>query len=267
MSVNGPASAQTMLGFRTWRPGYCLEAVWQAFKRNGARTNRSAQTATAGWYASDGKHPGDRNPPAGVAVWWGPRAGSAAGDVVISLGGGRVVATDWPYNGVIGVTTLDARERQIRRPYFGWTESIFDVPIDWPGKTPGPAPIIPKEDGMAVAIRLNKKHLYTMDDEFISHAETTEEWDLARRVNSINDEAHDLNTAAFLGYLDAMGIPRDVVRYQSDGWVRNPETGLFQKGGVWSRDRQGVALAQENAAAIARLEKLVGALVPVAPAE
>ena len=120
-----------MINFGTWRAGYCLEAVWQAYKRHGASTGRSAATAYIGWQKSDGKHEGDRNPPAGVPVWWGPKAGNNAGDVVISLGDGRVVATDWPRNGVIGITTIDARTKQIGRPYLGWTERIFDVPIEY----------------------------------------------------------------------------------------------------------------------------------------
>lgn len=153
MPVNGLAAAQTMLDFATWRPGYCLEAVWQAFKRNGARTDRSAPTAYVGWQNSDDKHPGDRNPPPGVPVWWGPKASSSAGDVVISLGGGRVVATDWPHNGVIGITTIDARQRQIGRPYLGWTGDILGADIAYSTPAGGgstPAPTTPKEwDEMA----------------------------------------------------------------------------------------------------------------------
>ncbi|QGJ88898.1 lysin A [Microbacterium phage Teamocil] len=133
MAVDGLAAAQTMINFGTWRAGYCLEAVWTAYKRNGASTGRSAPTAYVGWQNSDDKHPGDRNPPAGVPVWWGPKASSNAGDVVISLGGGRVVATDWPYGGVIGITTIDARERQIGRPYLGWTGDILGAKIAYGG--------------------------------------------------------------------------------------------------------------------------------------
>lgn len=133
MGVDGLAAARTLLDFGRCDPGYCLRYVWQAYKRNGASTNRSAPTAYVGWQNSDDKHPGDRNPPPGVPVWWGPKASSSAGDVVISLGGGRVVATDWPYNGVINITTIDQRERQIGRPYLGWTGDILGAAIDYPG--------------------------------------------------------------------------------------------------------------------------------------
>ncbi|MFJ2370884.1 hypothetical protein [Microbacterium sp. NPDC087665] len=149
MSANGAAAAQTLLAFSTWRAGYCLEAVWQAYKRNGASTNRSAATALIGWEKSDGKHHGDRNPPPGVPVWFGAKPTSGAGDVVISLGGGRVAATDWPRNGVIGVTTIDARQRQIGRPYLGWTETILGAPIAYSAPattTPPPTPPQPQEE-------------------------------------------------------------------------------------------------------------------------
>lgn len=127
----GPAAAQTMLSYGTWRAGHCLEAVVSAYRAVGVPSlGRPAPTAYVGWQNSDDQHPGDRNPPAGVPVWWGPKPTSAAGDVVISLGGGRVVATDWPRSGVIGITTIDARERQINRPYLGWTGDILGAPIN-----------------------------------------------------------------------------------------------------------------------------------------
>lgn len=147
MSVDGVAAANTMLGFGTCRPGFCLMYVWQAYKAHGARSSQSSPNAYDAWLKSGGKHPGDRNPPPGVPVWFGPKRSSAAGDVVISLGGGRVVATDWPRNGVINITTIDARQRQIGRPYLGWTEDILGADVAFPsaagggtGPTPTPSP-------------------------------------------------------------------------------------------------------------------------------
>jgi hypothetical protein len=139
--IDGLAAAFTLLNRGTVAPRLCLKYVWQAYAAHGAATDLEAGTAYAAWKLSAGKHRGDRNPPAGVPVWWGPRAGSAAGDVVISLGGGRVVATDWPSLGRVGVTTIAARERQIGRPYLGWSESIFDVPV-W---APSPAAVPQQE--------------------------------------------------------------------------------------------------------------------------
>lgn len=174
MGVDGRAAAQTMLGFRTWRKGHCLEAVWAAYKAHGARATTTAPTATIGWERSAGKHRGDRNPPAGVPVWWGPKASSAAGDVVISLGGGKVVATDWPYNGVINITTIDARERQIGRPYLGWTEEILGAAIDFGTPASGGGDLYPtrpvsEEDDTMLALRIDGVHLCTLDTGNFSH--------------------------------------------------------------------------------------------------
>lgn len=137
MGVNGVAAARTLLSYRNIRHGYCLYYVWQAYDAHGADTSLSAGTAYECWNKSLGKHPGDRNPPAGVPVFWGPKAGSSAGDVVISLGGGRVACTDYPNYGQVGIATIAERERQIGRPYLGWAERIFDVAIDFDGATGG----------------------------------------------------------------------------------------------------------------------------------
>ncbi|QNJ55544.1 lysin A [Microbacterium phage Phinky] len=173
MGVDGRAAAQAMLRFRTWRKGHCLEAVWAAYKSVGARATTTARTATIGWERSAGKHRGDRNPPPGVPVWWGPKPGNAAGDVVISLGGGKVVATDWPYNGVIGITTIDARERQINRPYLGWTEEILGQPVDFPRPDSGgdlyPTRPVSEEDDTMLALRIDGVHLCTLDTGNFSH--------------------------------------------------------------------------------------------------
>lgn len=136
MGVNGRAAAQTLLGFRNIMPGMCLHYVWQAYKAHGARANGNWPTAYAAWKDTPGKHEGDRNPPAGVPVWFGTKASSSAGDVVISLGNGRVVATDYPRYGVVGVCTIDERQRQIGRPYLGWTETILGASIDFANPAP-----------------------------------------------------------------------------------------------------------------------------------
>lgn len=127
--VDGMAAADTLLSFSNITPGYCLHYVWQAYAAHGAWSDQSYPTAYSAWLGSSGQHPGDRNPPEGVPVYWGPRSGSSAGDVVISIGNGRVAATDWPYNGRTGTCTLDERERQIGRPYLGWTDNMLGNPI------------------------------------------------------------------------------------------------------------------------------------------
>lgn len=137
MGVNGVRAANRLAAFTNLQYGMCLYYVWQAYKAEGAVANGTYPTALAGWNGSPGKHEGDRNPPAGVPVWFGAKAGSSAGDVVISLGGGRVVATDFPRYGVVGITTIDERQRQIGRPYLGWTETILGAAIDFGGSGAG----------------------------------------------------------------------------------------------------------------------------------
>lgn len=134
--VDGLAALRTFRGFRNLTPGMCLSYVWQAYKANGAQAEGTYGTALDGWHGSPGKHEGDRNPPAGYPVWFGARAGSSAGDVVISAGNGMVVCTDYPGWGTIGECTIEERQRQIGRPYLGWTETILGAEITVPSVKP-----------------------------------------------------------------------------------------------------------------------------------
>lgn len=143
MGVNGVSAANKLLTFRNLKFGMCLYYVWQAYKAVGASTGLSAANALEAWNKSNGKHPGDRNPPAGVTVFWGSKPGNDKGDVTISLGGGRVAATDYPVYGQVGICTIDQREKQIGRQYLGWTESIFDQKIDFTPISGAPAPSNP----------------------------------------------------------------------------------------------------------------------------
>jgi len=135
-AVDGLAAAEAMKRLNgALYSGLCLKAVWDAYAAVGATSIRGAPTALRAWELSEGKHPGDRNPPPGVPVWWDARPNSlpgsngAAGDVVISVGEGNVVATDGAGIGVIGVMTIDQRQNQIGRPYLGWSECIFEQQI------------------------------------------------------------------------------------------------------------------------------------------
>jgi hypothetical protein len=146
--VDGVAAAHTLLARGDCAPGLCLYYVWFAYREHGARVNETYPDALAAWNGSPGKHY-DRNPPAGVPVYFGAKPGSAAGDVVISMGNGQVAATDWPRYGVIGQTTIIERQAQINRPYLGWTDNILGFPIsqmqnDEPA--PEPIPVLPEDE-------------------------------------------------------------------------------------------------------------------------
>lgn len=129
MSVDAEKAIAHMRGLSNLIHGRCLMYVWQAYDHAGADTTRTAGTALDAWHKSEGKHPGDRNPPRGVPVWFGEQP---SGDVVISLGNGRVIATDQPRYGVIGECTIAERESLAGGPYLGWTSHIFDAPITLP---------------------------------------------------------------------------------------------------------------------------------------
>ena len=64
--------------------------------------------------------------------------------------------------------------------------------------------------------------------------------DIVRMVDSATDELHVLDQNSFYLYLDGKGIPRDVVDLKN-GKVLNPQTGAYEVGGVWSREREILA--------------------------
>lgn len=103
-----------------------------------------------------------------------------------------------------------------------------------------PLPPSPQEDTMTVSINLNGKHLLAVGQEFVSHHGTGSQAEITRRVMSVTDEEHRLNTAQFQDLLDGLGIPRWVVNVDN-GQVFNPETGKFEHNGVWSRHREMLA--------------------------
>lgn len=141
-----------------------------------------------------------------------------------------------------------------------WHYDIPNIFNATPGSPAGGAthqPNTPREDYMTVAVKLNNTHLYVIGEEFISHSGTIAQNDIARKVNSAEDELHSLSTAQFNDYLDAMGIPRSVV-HQS-GAILNPQSGGYEGNGVWSRRREAVALSQalqkDVAALLSALDK------------
>ena len=76
--------------------------------------------AEAAWNASRQRHRRDRNPPAGVPVFWhNPR--SKFGHIALSVGHGRVRSTDWPSRARVGEADIDAISRRWGLVYLGWT--------------------------------------------------------------------------------------------------------------------------------------------------
>lgn len=86
-------------------------------------TSGTASTAIDAWNKtpSGDQHPGDRNPPQGVPVYW---SGGSAGDghVALSAGGGYVYSTDIGGRGTVSLVPLMAIEQQWGLTYKGWAD-------------------------------------------------------------------------------------------------------------------------------------------------
>ena len=80
---------------------------------------------------TQGKHPGDWNPPRGAAIWLGRRYdGNMDGDVFIAGAyDGDHSATDQPTYGKTGVTSIQVRLNLCGREYLGWSDHVLDCPI------------------------------------------------------------------------------------------------------------------------------------------
>lgn len=102
----------------------------------GDQDHDSDADAVDGWLAEppDARHPGDRNPPDGVPVSW--RGGTNGHGHRAVTAGGRVVSTDAPTRGQIGIVDLGWFETNWGLTYLGWSDSITGITI-------------PQEDDMA----------------------------------------------------------------------------------------------------------------------
>jgi hypothetical protein len=131
------AVANALASF-VYSPGMCLQ--WTRLQFG---VGPSAPDATAGWAAATKRHPGDRNPPVGVPVWW-TGGSSGHGHVAVSLGGGKIRGTDSPVRGQIGTVPLDYPSGVWGLKYAGWSEDIngVTIPLD-AAEEPKPTPIKP----------------------------------------------------------------------------------------------------------------------------
>jgi hypothetical protein len=115
--------ARRAIGIRHGYRHLCL-----LFVRTRYGVPKRAHTAYRAWYAAHHKHRHDRNPPAGVPVFWsgGSRRG---GHVAISLGHGMIVSTDMPRSGHVGRIRLSTISRRWHLRYLGWTEDLNGVRV------------------------------------------------------------------------------------------------------------------------------------------
>jgi hypothetical protein len=105
----------------------------------------SGPYAEDAWRRWGGQHPGDKNPPPGVPVYWhSPR--HRYGHIALSVGGGRVRSTDYPRNTYVGEATIDEISRWGGYTYLGWSDRFSGGPIPDIG---APAPRPPTPSGWA----------------------------------------------------------------------------------------------------------------------
>ena len=83
------------------------------------------------WAACVLKEAGDRNPPAGVPVFWS--GGSKGhGHAAVSLGDGMIRTIDRPTSGQVGTVPLGEIERVWGLKYLGWTHDLYGHEIPDP---------------------------------------------------------------------------------------------------------------------------------------
>lgn len=114
--LGGQAAVNNARRYTRNRDDYCL-----------AETQKWMQAPWSGPYAEDawrrwgGQHPGDRNPPPGVPVYWhSPR--HRYGHIALSVGGGKVRSTDWPRDTYVGEVSIDEMTRRWGIQYLGWSD-------------------------------------------------------------------------------------------------------------------------------------------------
>ena len=228
-TVDGIDAIAQMRAFRTNQVGWCLGTVWDAYAVSKVgQVGGSYATAQDAFNATRLRHP-DRTPPAGVPVWLGPSptrtdANAAAGDVAISIGGGLLVATDYPYGGVIGTCSIDQREQQTQRPYLGWSEDICGYQVIYP-KPATPAAQIKESEDMAFTMRRPNGDVFTLAVEYCRHEASKSTVQYATNVLTAEDKIIDATQTQFWTLLDSLGIPRSV-----------PDQCL--RGKAWSRQNE-----------------------------
>jgi cell wall-associated NlpC family hydrolase len=86
-------------------------------------------SAIAAWRAARTKHAGDRQPPAGVPVFW---SGGGPGHVAVSTGDGWIVTSDFPSAGRVSRIPISVLQAVWHLRYLGWTEDLEGVHLHRP---------------------------------------------------------------------------------------------------------------------------------------
>jgi len=117
--------------------------------------------------------------------------------------------------------------------------------------------IVQEDDDMPIPFKLDGTHLFFLDQGSIKHSNWDKEANYGLEVFKADKTWREGNTTNLLHLMRIFGIPEDVVvgttgrqrnptTGQDDdveaGMILNPETGRFEHGGYWSRDRATYAM-------------------------
>lgn len=180
----------------------CLYTVWVALgcpHTLGRLAGHTFATATEAYQYTTKRHT-DRNPPAGVPVWFGSTAGPRYagdthwpdGDVALSVGNGFLYGTDYPVFGHTGKCTIAQREQQTGRVYLGWTEDFLGNDVAYAGAASTDAtPLISEEDDMKLtAIRNHDGSLGIIDSAGLLHSISDQGlWNVYLRLGIVEKQA------------------------------------------------------------------------------
>lgn len=123
MANTAEQTARNAVNDRSNTPGMCLQQ-----SRQWAGISARYSDASTAWRNTNNRHPGDRNPPRGAAVYW--TGGSHGyGHIAISLGGGKVRSTDAGGRGRVATVSLGWVERNWGLRYAGWAWDINEQTI------------------------------------------------------------------------------------------------------------------------------------------
>ena len=123
MAYTAEQTARNAANDRANAPGMCLQVC-----RTWAGISARYPDAATAWRNTNDRHPGNRNPPRGSAVFW--TGGSRGyGHIAISLGGGKVRSTDAGGRGRVATVELGWVERNWGQHYAGWSWDINEQTI------------------------------------------------------------------------------------------------------------------------------------------
>ncbi|NUR07699.1 MAG: hypothetical protein HOQ45_11910 [Nocardioidaceae bacterium] len=158
MVINREEAVKRALASTDNEPGGCYKWTRTQFGSPAVGDYDGDHDADAvdGWKATRRKHPGDRNPPRGVPVFWSGGS-NGYGHAAVSLGGGKIRSTDAGGRGKVATVDLAWPERAWGLTYLGWSDDLAGVTVPLPPK-PEPGRIEKARVLLKSALRIAKRN-------------------------------------------------------------------------------------------------------------